>query len=192
MVEAPGWWRNYPLEETPMLTKQQIELSVSACPPGPHVFLLIIRLDSPFTKTQQRTIEEHLCLLGEKVWKHTIVLFISGSQLEDSNIEQRITQEKALSCLIERCGDRYHILNRRRRDDGTQVTRLLEKIDEMVTDNNGIYYEVNTERLQQLEEKGRETVDRMKSRIEKVEQQRTFHRTLKGHHPLSDHLNDNA
>ncbi|XP_076127619.1 GTPase IMAP family member 8-like isoform X2 [Alosa pseudoharengus] len=179
IVEAPGWWRNYPLEETPRLTKEQIEFSVSVCPPGPHVFLLVIRLDSPFTETQQRTTEEHMNLLGERVWRHTIMLFISGNQLGDTSIEQHLIQEKALRCLVERCGNRYHILKSLQNDDGTQVTELLEKIDKMVTGNNGCHYEVNTERIQQLEEKRRETADQIKERMENVERQRDFHRTLK-------------
>src|SRR4029434_3722137 len=43
VVEATGWWRNYKFEETPQMTKNEIELSVSLCPPGPHALLLVIR-----------------------------------------------------------------------------------------------------------------------------------------------------
>ena len=180
VVEAPGWWRNYPLEETPRLTKEQLELSVSVCLPGPDTFLLVIRLDSRFTETQQRTTEEHLSLLGERVWRHTIVLFISGNRPGDTSIEQHLREEKALACLVKKCGNRYHILNSRRRDDTTQVTELLEKIDHMVMGNNGCHYEADTERLQQLEQKRRETSDQRTDIIETVKQQRAFLRTLKG------------
>src|SRR4029434_10459049 len=39
VVEAPGWWSNVNLKDTPELTKQEIVLSVSLCPPGPHAVL---------------------------------------------------------------------------------------------------------------------------------------------------------
>src|SRR4029434_10988983 len=45
VVEAPGWWINFNLKDTLELTKQEIVLSVSLCPPGPHVVLLVIRVD---------------------------------------------------------------------------------------------------------------------------------------------------
>ena len=32
VVEAPGWWGNVNLKDTPELTKQEIVLSVSLCP----------------------------------------------------------------------------------------------------------------------------------------------------------------
>src|SRR4029434_1846157 len=45
VVEAPGWRKNVNLTDTPELTKQEIVLSVSLCPPGPHAVLLVIRVD---------------------------------------------------------------------------------------------------------------------------------------------------
>src|SRR4029434_5248331 len=42
VVEAPGWWMNY--ERILEFDKREILLSVSLCPPGPHVVLLVIRV----------------------------------------------------------------------------------------------------------------------------------------------------
>ncbi|XP_042562112.1 GTPase IMAP family member 4-like, partial [Clupea harengus] len=131
VVEAPGWWRNYQLEVTPELTKEEIELSVSLCPPGPHAFLLVIPVDNSFVETCKRSLEEHLELLSERVWSHTIVLFTCGDWLGDTPIEQHIESEgESLQWLVEKCGNRYHVLNNQKREDRMQVTQLMEKIEE--------------------------------------------------------------
>src|SRR4029434_5078309 len=44
VVEAPGWLIYSQLDQTPELTKNEIELSVSLCPPGPHALLLFIHV----------------------------------------------------------------------------------------------------------------------------------------------------
>src|SRR4029434_7686794 len=72
VVEAPGWWRNHQLEETPELTKEEIGLSVSLCSPGPHALLLGIRGDMSFTETHRRSVQKHLELLSDRVWSHTV------------------------------------------------------------------------------------------------------------------------
>ncbi|XP_042559972.1 GTPase IMAP family member 9-like, partial [Clupea harengus] len=147
VVDAPGWWRNYQLEETPELTKNEIELSVSLCPPGPHALLLVIRVDTPLTETHRRSLQEHLELLSERVWSHTIVLFTRGDCLGDTPIEQHIESEgESLQWLVEKCGNRYHVLNNQKIEDHMQVTQLMEKIEEMVTGNRGQHYEMERQR----------------------------------------------
>ena len=143
VVEAPGWWRNYQLKETPELTKNEIEFSVSLCPPGSHALLLVIRVDISSTETERRSVQEHLELLSERVWSHTIVLFTCGDWLGDTPIEQHIESEgESLQWLVEKCGNRYHVLNNQKREDHMQVTQLMEKIEEMVAGNRGHHYEI--------------------------------------------------
>ncbi|XP_042560252.1 GTPase IMAP family member 9-like, partial [Clupea harengus] len=137
VVEAPGWWRDYQLE------KNEIELSVSLCPPGPHALLLVVDLDNSFTETERGSVQGHLELLSERVWSHTIVLFTCGDWLGDTPIEQHIESEgESLQWLVEKCGNRYHVLNNQKREDHMQVTQLMEKIEEMVAGNRGHHYEI--------------------------------------------------
>ncbi|XP_042559107.1 GTPase IMAP family member 9-like [Clupea harengus] len=134
VVEAPGWWKNYQLEKTPELTKNEIELSVSLCPPGPHALLLVISVDNPLTETHRKSVQEHLELLSERVWRHTILMFTWGDWLGDTSIEQHIESEgESLQWLVEKCGNRYHVLNNQKRENHMQVTQLMEKIEEMLT-----------------------------------------------------------
>ncbi|XP_062337027.1 GTPase IMAP family member 8-like [Osmerus eperlanus] len=138
VVDTPGWWRDLPVESTTELVKQEIVHSVSLCPPGPHTLLLVIWLDVSFLEEERRSIEGHLQLLSERVWSHTIVLFTCGDRLGDATIEQHIEREgKALQWLVEKCGNRYHVLNNKNRGDDTQVTELLDKMEEMVAGNRG-------------------------------------------------------
>ncbi|KAI7797898.1 putative GTPase IMAP family member 8-like [Triplophysa rosa] len=169
VVEAPGWWNNYLLEDSPELYKQEFVLSVSLCPPGPHALLLVIRVDGSFTPKNRIAIKQHLEFLTERVWKYTIVLFTYGDWLGDTTVEQHIESEgAALRSLIGDCGNRYHVLNNNDWSNDSQVTELLEKIEKMVCRNDGLHYEFDREFLQKMEEKKRKTRECAKQRITKV------------------------
>ncbi|KAJ8362409.1 hypothetical protein AAFF_G00375820 [Aldrovandia affinis] len=189
VVDTPGWWCNLSVKVTRELDKQEIVRSVSLCPPGPYALFLVIDVGSSFTESHRRSVEEHLELLSERVWRHTIVLFTKGDWLGDTTIEQHIeTEGKALQWLVEKCGNRYHVLNNENRCDGTQVTELLEKIEEMVAGHDGCHYEMDRMLLQEVEEKRRTVEERVKQRMAKVQKQRKALRVLfKGEeHRLSE------
>ncbi|XP_069054225.1 GTPase IMAP family member 4-like [Lepisosteus oculatus] len=166
VVDTPGY-SSFPriIRTDPQHVREEVVRSVSLCPPGPHALLLVIDLDSA---TDWRSVKKYLELLSERVWRHTIVLFTWGDTLRDITIEQHIEREgKKLQYLVEKCGNRYHVLNNKNRGDRTQVTELLEKIEDMVAGNYGLYFttdikEINTEReiekpRQREEERQRET-----------------------------------
>lgn len=164
VVEAPGWWNNYLLEDSPALYTQEFVLSMSMCPPGPHALLVVIRVDGSFTSKNRIAIKQHLELLTTTVWKYTIVLFTYGDWLGDTTIEQHIESEgEALRSLIKDCGNRYHVLNNTDRSNDSQVTELLEKIEKMVC-RNGVL-EFDREYLQKMQEKKRRTEECAKQRM---------------------------
>ena len=75
VVDTPGWMSDHPLDLTPKLTQLEIQQSVYLCPPGPHAFVLVMPLDTTYVGTGKST-EEHVSfLLGDQVWKHTIMVF---------------------------------------------------------------------------------------------------------------------
>ena len=179
VVDTPGWWRSYSVKGTAELDKQEIVRSVSLCPPGPCALFLVIDLSLAFREEHRISVVEHLELLSERVWRHTIVLFTWGDWLGDTTIEQHIeTEGRALLELIEKCGNRYHVLNNENRADGTQVTELLEKIEEMVAGHGGSHYEIDRMLLQEVEEKRRAVEERAKQRMMKVQKQRKTLRAL--------------
>ena len=69
----------------------------------------------------------------EMRWSRAMVLFSHGDWLGDTSIEERIeSEDEALRSLVERCGNRYHVLDNRHRGDGAQVHRLLDQVEEML------------------------------------------------------------
>uniref|UniRef100_A0AAX7SP75 AIG1-type G domain-containing protein n=1 Tax=Astatotilapia calliptera TaxID=8154 RepID=A0AAX7SP75_ASTCA len=143
VIDAPGWSSSLSLAEIPEGDKQRFKLNASKCPPGPNAFLLVIPIDSAFSVEQKTTVEEHMKLLGERVWRYTMVLFTCGDYLGEKTIEEHIESEgQALKWLIEKCLNRYHVFNNKDKNNLSQVTKLLQKIEEMVWYNGGSYYKV--------------------------------------------------
>lgn len=170
VVNTPGRRRNYHSKYTPRLYKDEIVLSSSHCPPGPHAFLLVIRVDVSFTEVYRKAVEEHVALLGLNIWDHMIVLFTFGDWLQDTSIEMFIESEgEALQWIIDKCGNRYHVFNNRNTEDRNQVTELFEKIEEMVA-NRGSCFIIQHRNLQEVQFKRMEVeklAKQMKAEVQK-------------------------
>nr|XP_055049387.1 GTPase IMAP family member 8-like isoform X2 [Misgurnus anguillicaudatus] len=178
VIEPPGWWINIPVEKSTELLKEEILLSVSLCPPGPHIVLLLIRADTRFKDVERKVFEGYVELLGERVWSHTIVIFTYGDLLEDTTIEKHIESEgEDLQWLVEKCGNRYHLLNNNNRSDETQIKDLLEKIEETVTENNGCCFEMDRKILQEIKERRRAEEERAEERMKRMKKQREMIRS---------------
>ncbi|CAM4516979.1 unnamed protein product [Leuciscus chuanchicus] len=54
LLDTPGWWKCYQLCDTPERLKAELVRSTSICPPGPHVFLLVIEVSQRSTGKQPR------------------------------------------------------------------------------------------------------------------------------------------
>uniref|UniRef100_A0AAY5KWM4 AIG1-type G domain-containing protein n=1 Tax=Esox lucius TaxID=8010 RepID=A0AAY5KWM4_ESOLU len=60
--------------------------------------------------------------------------------LKKKTIREYLKESTELQRLNNKCGNRYHVFNNNKKDDQTQVTELLRKIDEMVEANGGGHY----------------------------------------------------
>lgn len=131
VVEAPGWDRSSE-QQTPENIKEEVERSVSLCPPGPHALLLVIPVKtlseepSPHEITAAQT---HMELLSERVWKHTILLFACDEGVEDPQIKEHIRSAKM---ILDKCGGRSYVLQK-----SAQIHELIKKIDDLVEENRG-------------------------------------------------------
>ncbi|XP_066563508.1 GTPase IMAP family member 9 [Amia ocellicauda] len=156
VVDTPGWDLES-IKDNAEWVREEIKFSLSLCPPGPHALLLVIPVGS-VSERERRAAQEHLELISERVWRHTIVLFTWGERLGDTTIEQHIERGgQELQRLVEEFGEKYYAFKNKSRD-GTQVTELLEMIEEMVAENRGqfftvkMYQEDNEQKLQILED----------------------------------------
>ncbi|RVE73785.1 hypothetical protein OJAV_G00034830 [Oryzias javanicus] len=173
VVDTPGWRSALSLSDVPQRDKQKFRLNVSKCPPGPDAFLLVVPVDSAFSREQKMTVEEHMRLLGEHAWRFTMVLFTFGDFLGDRTIEEHIENEgQALRWLTEKCGNRYHMFNNKNEEDSSQVSLLLEKIDDMARKNNGRHYEADEHILKTIKQKQEEVAARAKERRRRTEEER--------------------
>ncbi|KAF4073206.1 hypothetical protein AMELA_G00256250 [Ameiurus melas] len=164
VVEVPGWQSD---KNVTQVLKQEIVLSVSMCPPGPHAVLLVMRLDFKSSESEKDALRGCMKLLTERVWRHSIILFTVGDGIRDQTIEQYIESKgKALQWLVEQCGNRYHVFNNNSRNDNTQVTELLEKIEKMVAGKGGGHLEIDTKILQEVKE--RKTLEEARSKAKRM------------------------
>ncbi|KAJ8253726.1 hypothetical protein COCON_G00203380 [Conger conger] len=161
VVDTPGWWKFIPGELTPDWIKDDVAKSLTLCHPGPHAILLVIPADTSFKEEQRKIIRDNMKHLGERVWGHTLVIFTWGESLGNHTIEQHIEREgQALQWLIEKCGNRYHVLSNKEREDNMQVTELLEKIEELLAGRIvlPLKTETQSEVMEEIDEKDRETL----------------------------------
>ncbi|RXM90591.1 GTPase IMAP family member 4 [Acipenser ruthenus] len=120
--------------------RDDISSCVSLSAPGPHALLLVIPVGR-FTEEETRAVETVQEIFSEEaVRRYMMLLFTHSDKLKGKTIEDYIqTGSKELQQLVEKCGNRYHVLNTEDRSDRTQVTQLLDKIDNMVKGNGGCF-----------------------------------------------------
>ena len=172
VVDTPGWWMNYFCDESTVFDLRELVLSLSLCPPGPHVFLLAVRVDRAFTETYRRAAQEHLQLIGEHIWSRVVLLLSFGDWLGGTTTERYIESEgEPLRWLVERCGNRYHVLNNKTKGDGFQVRELIGKI-ELLLAGGEQYYEIERNVMEQMEGRMRGEHERAQERLMKKEKHR--------------------
>lgn len=130
---------------------------MSLCSPGPHAFLLVVPACMTFTEADEVAINEHIELLGENVWNHTIVVFTCADWTADSPIELYIDSEgDPLNRIIKKCGHRYHAFSNMNQHGQGQVETLPEKIEVMVAGNSNSFYEMDEQTQKEMAEEGKE------------------------------------
>uniref|UniRef100_A0A671KXK7 AIG1-type G domain-containing protein n=1 Tax=Sinocyclocheilus anshuiensis TaxID=1608454 RepID=A0A671KXK7_9TELE len=136
LIDTPGWWPYASVKETSESIKQEIMSSVAMCSRGPHAVLLVLQSGVAFTEAHRRSVKEHLELLGRNVWKYCIVVFTRGDWMGTPTIEEHNESEgEALQRLINKCGNRYHVLNYMEQNDREQIRELMEKVEMMARGN---------------------------------------------------------
>ncbi len=171
LINTACWWEIFDLQDSPEVVKQELVCSVFACEPGPHVFLIVINLSLPFTKENRLSILKHLSLFGERIWKHTIVIFTRADSEKDKSTEQLIqNQGEDLQLVLQRCGGRYHAFDFRNKSDA--VKELLIKIDGAVAANNGKHFETQDDVLLDIQRKRDENKEKAESRQKNVQDKR--------------------
>ncbi|XP_029999337.1 uncharacterized protein LOC115425743 [Sphaeramia orbicularis] len=159
VVDTPGLYDN-------TLTREEVQEEMVKCisllAPGPHVFLLTLQIGrlTPEEKDTLKLIKEGF---GKNAERFTIILFTCGDKLEheERSIEDYIEKgcDDSFKKLISDCGDRYHVFNNFNKNNRTQVSELIDKIDNMVKENGGGCY--TNEMLEEAEAAIKKEMERL-------------------------------
>nr|XP_046231794.1 GTPase IMAP family member 7-like [Scatophagus argus] len=138
--------------------KKEIAKCIQVSSPGPHAFLLVIQIGR-FTKEEENCVQALEKIFGPEASKYMIVLFTRGDELQGRSIRDYVqTGHPKLREVINRCGNRYHVFNNKKRRDRRQVVQLIKRIDEMVAANGGKHFseEMYEEAEQTLQQQTKE------------------------------------
>uniref|UniRef100_W5K4W0 GTPase IMAP family member 8 n=1 Tax=Astyanax mexicanus TaxID=7994 RepID=W5K4W0_ASTMX len=123
VIDTPGLFHTSLSEDE---LKAEIERCLSLSDPGPHVFLLVIRVGR-FTEEERSTVEWIQKNFGEEALNFTMLLFTGGDLLEE-------TDE-----ILNHCPDVnkiriQHIFNNKEKESRTQLKTIANKLKSLVAD----------------------------------------------------------
>uniref|UniRef100_A0A3B1JIG7 GTPase IMAP family member 7-like n=1 Tax=Astyanax mexicanus TaxID=7994 RepID=A0A3B1JIG7_ASTMX len=103
--------------------KNELQSGISMVFPGPHAFLLVVEAGRD-TNKERYLLKAIKSEFGKEAIDYTIVLFISDSQPNYSQISRK--------SIVKKCGGRYHVLLR---NNERSVEELFEEVVEMANKN---------------------------------------------------------
>uniref|UniRef100_A0A3B1IJG6 AIG1-type G domain-containing protein n=1 Tax=Astyanax mexicanus TaxID=7994 RepID=A0A3B1IJG6_ASTMX len=135
VIDTPGIFGSLDQE---INVEEKIKDCVRLSLPGPHAFLLVIKVGR-FTEEEKNAVKWICKNFGEDASLYTIILITHTDQLNGKPLNMYVRESRHLLRFIDQYGGRYLGFNNAQ-PDNDQVTKLLEKIDEMVERNGGNYY----------------------------------------------------
>ncbi|XP_034020567.1 GTPase IMAP family member 7-like [Thalassophryne amazonica] len=155
VIDTPGFFdTNMNKDEL----KEEILRCMIESSPGPHVFLILLKVDK-YTEEEKAVIKQISKLFSEESFRFAAVVFTRGDQLpEGQRIEEFVDQTDDLRDLVKKCGGRCHVIDNKYwkkpqddyRNNEVQVAELFKTIDKIIEEKNGGYY--TNKMLQKVEE----------------------------------------
>uniref|UniRef100_A0A3B5LE19 AIG1-type G domain-containing protein n=1 Tax=Xiphophorus couchianus TaxID=32473 RepID=A0A3B5LE19_9TELE len=108
LIDTPGFFDTDKSKEE---LKPEIMRCLTECAPGPHIFLILLRVDR-FTRQEQQVIKEICDHFSEDALKYAVIVFTHGEQLQEGmKIEEFVSQKEDLSNLVKKCEGRCHVFD---------------------------------------------------------------------------------
>ncbi|XP_058258453.1 GTPase IMAP family member 8-like, partial [Hemibagrus wyckioides] len=137
VVDTPGLFDTTLSNEE---VAEEIGKCVSMLAPGPHAFIIVLSVGR-FTEEEKKTVNLIKKMFGPEAAKYSIVLFTGGDKLKNKTLEEYLKTGNSpyVNKLIRDCGGRVHLFNNCT-EDTTQVSKLLEMIEEMTKFNRDNFF----------------------------------------------------
>ncbi len=148
LLELPALFNTHLSEEEVM---RQTHRCVSLCYPGVHVFIFIIP-DAPLNNEDRAEIEEIQRIFSSRINKHIMILIKQNPEHQTAELNEETRS------VIESLGGRHQFI-----DLNTQVSVLMEKLEQMVEENSGVCF--STETLMEAQVEKLEKFDEIKRRM---------------------------
>ncbi|XP_047459203.1 GTPase IMAP family member 7-like [Mugil cephalus] len=163
VIDTPGFFDTNMSEEE---LKREILKCMAECAPGPHAFLIVLKVDR-YTDQEKEVINKILECFSEKALQHAVVVFTRGDQLEEGmTIKDFVGNSVELSDLVNKCGRRCHVVDNKYwknnnpgdyRSNQFQVGRLLNTIERMKKEK-GIYTNDVLQKVEEVKGKSKENI----------------------------------
>ncbi|XP_039897060.1 GTPase IMAP family member 7-like isoform X3 [Simochromis diagramma] len=145
-IDTPGFFDTDRSEKD---MKSEITTCITECAPGPHVFLIVLKVEK-YTEQEKAVIDKMNQYFSDEAFRFTTIIFTHGDQLpEEMKIEEFVNESQALSDLIRKCGGCCHVIDNKYwknnqgdeyRTNQYQVAELLKTIDKIIEANKGGYF----------------------------------------------------
>ncbi|KAI5108796.1 GTPase IMAP family member 8 isoform X1, partial [Silurus meridionalis] len=136
MVDTPDWFSPSCPPET---LATHLSSCIDLCAPGPHAFLLCVPITLPGRSNLHDLASIRNSFGNDFIQRCTLVLFTHCDILKDVKVEEYIAAKRPeLLELVEKCGDRYHVLKQDR--NGDNIKDLLEKVEQVIKENRRSHY----------------------------------------------------
>ncbi|RXN31198.1 interferon-induced very large GTPase 1-like protein [Labeo rohita] len=150
LVELPALIR---LSEEEVM--RQTHRCVSLCHPGVHVFIIIIP-EAPINNEDKEEMEKIQRIFSSRINKHIMILIKLNSEHQTAELNEE-TQS-----VIQIFEGRHQFINPK-----TQVSVLMEKLEQMVEENSGVCF--STETLMEAQMEKLLKFEEMKKKIQSLE-----------------------
>ncbi|CAM4445322.1 unnamed protein product [Leuciscus chuanchicus] len=172
IIDTPGFFNTQLTDEE---MKKQMMKSLDLSDPGPHVFLLVINLEN-FKEDKRNIVEQIQENFGAQVFKFTLVLF-TGREKMSTREWMSFIDSSTCRDIVSHCRGKYHSINSKSEIIPTHITKLVEKIDEIVKQNNYQHYN-NVSRTKSRKEKRKQGEEEYKRKEQKNEMRREQIKTV--------------
>ncbi|XP_034155834.1 GTPase IMAP family member 9-like [Pangasianodon hypophthalmus] len=135
VIDTPGMFNTL---LTPYKLRKEMDQCISMSAPGPHVFLLVVKLGR-FTEEEKNAVKWIKENFGKQALLYTIVLFTHTDQLGQRTLDDFLEESLDLRQLLSSCGNRYLAFNNND-SSPSQLESLMQKIEHMIMMNEKQYY----------------------------------------------------